>query len=227
METRSQGSKSSRLHTTWFAKPNGRRHNHFQENRRYLLDIALGAFAGVVLCVALAIGAFFYGRSRPRARLPISLSASQCARSRDVGEDHQKQRHPGRRGQCNPQLSLQRPVCVLGRPVDRPAQTTASEAVMPDDGSSDCAEGMTDCGAALPWRRPRNRHVTGNNEPARPWPGITMEDQRGGLFSKLSVCRSVFLKAAHRVRATACARKPPRPRRGGEVASVVSRPGSR
>ena len=52
-----------------------------QENRRYLLDIALGAFAGMALCVALTIGAYFYGRSETQSamvEIPSLLNAHEA-----------------------------------------------------------------------------------------------------------------------------------------------------
>jgi hypothetical protein len=52
-----------------------------QENRRYLLDIALGAFAAVALCAALTIGAYFYGRSQTQsamAEIPSLLNAHEA-----------------------------------------------------------------------------------------------------------------------------------------------------
>ena len=100
-----------------------------QENRRYLLDIALGAFAGVALCVALTIGAYFYGRSETQsgmAEIPTLLlnaheaeTWTRIIRNNDIQAVMDK---------CKPQLaSSGRYACWVGLWTDPPQQPQAKQ----------------------------------------------------------------------------------------------------
>ena len=118
------------MHTTWFAKPNGRRRSLLsQENRRYLLDIALGAFAGVALCVALTIGAYFYGRSETQsamAEIPsLLLNAHEAETWAKIIRNNNIQ---AVMDECKPQLaSSGRYACWVGLWTDPPKQPQAKQ----------------------------------------------------------------------------------------------------
>jgi hypothetical protein len=98
-----------------------------QENRRYLLDIALGAFAGVALCVALTIGAYFYGRSETQsamAEIPsLLLNAHEAETWAKIIRNNNIQTVLD---ECKPQLaSSGRYACWVGLWTDPPKQPQA------------------------------------------------------------------------------------------------------
>ena len=100
-----------------------------QENRRYLLDIALGAFAGVALCVALTIGAYFYGRSETQsamAGLPsLLLNAHEAETWAKIIRNNDIQ---AVLDECKPQLdSSGRSACWVGLWTDPPKQPQAKQ----------------------------------------------------------------------------------------------------
>lgn len=100
-----------------------------QENRRYLLDIALGAFAGVALCVALTIGAYFYGRSETQsamAEIPtLLLNAHEAETWAKVIRSNDIQ---AVMDECKPQLaSSGRYACWVGLWTDPPKQPQAKQ----------------------------------------------------------------------------------------------------
>jgi hypothetical protein len=100
-----------------------------QENRRYLLDIALGAFAGVALCVALTIGAYFYGRSETQseiAEIPsLLLNSHQAETWAKITRNNNIQ---AVMDECKPQLdSSGRYACWVGLWTDPPRQPQAKQ----------------------------------------------------------------------------------------------------
>jgi len=100
-----------------------------QENRRYLLDIALGAFAGVALCVALTIGAYFYGRSETQsgmAEIPtLLLNAHEAETWTRIIRNNDIQ---AVMDECKPQLaSSGRYACWVGLWTDPPQQPQAKQ----------------------------------------------------------------------------------------------------
>ena len=100
-----------------------------QENRRYLLDIALGAFAGVALCVALTIGGYFYGRSETQsamAQIPsLLLNAHEAETWAKIVRNNDIQ---AVMDECKPQLaSSGRYACWVGLWTDPPKQPQARQ----------------------------------------------------------------------------------------------------
>ena len=100
-----------------------------QENRRYLLDIALCAFAGVALCVALTLGAYFYGRSETQsavAGLPsLLLNAHEAETWANIIRNNNIQ---AVMDECKPQLdSSGRYACWVGLWTDPPKQPQAKQ----------------------------------------------------------------------------------------------------
>jgi hypothetical protein len=100
-----------------------------QENRRYLFDIALGAFAAVALCVVLIIGAYFYGRSETQsaiAEIPsLLLNAHEAETWAKIIRNNNIQ---AVMDQCNPQLaSSGRYACWVGLWTDPPKQPPAKQ----------------------------------------------------------------------------------------------------
>ena len=99
-----------------------------QENRRYLLDIALGAFAGVALCAALTIGAYFYGRSETQsamAEIPSLLNAHEAETWAKIIRNNNIQ---AVMDECKPQLdSSGRYACWVGLWTDPPKQPQAKQ----------------------------------------------------------------------------------------------------
>lgn len=99
-----------------------------QENRRYLLDIALGALAGVAVCVALIIGAYFYGRSQTQsvmAELPSLLNAHEAETWAKIIRNNNIQVVMD---ECKPQLdSSGRYACWVGLWTDPPKQPRAKQ----------------------------------------------------------------------------------------------------
>ena len=100
-----------------------------QENRRYLLDIALGAFAGVALCVALTIGAYFYGRSETQiamAEIPtLLLNAQEAETWTKIIRNNNIQ---AVMDECKPQLASNgRYACWVGLWTDPPKQPQAKQ----------------------------------------------------------------------------------------------------
>jgi hypothetical protein len=98
-----------------------------QENRRYLLNIALGAMAGVALCVALTIGASFYGRSETQgaiADMPsLLLNAHAVETWAKIIRNNNIQ---AVMDECKPQLdSSGRYACWIGLWTDAPNQPQA------------------------------------------------------------------------------------------------------
>ena len=100
-----------------------------QENRRYLLDIALGAFAGVALCVALTIGAYFYGRSETQDAMaeipPLLLNAHEAETWAKIIRNNDIQ---AVMNECKPQpASSGRYACWVGLWTDPPKQPQAKQ----------------------------------------------------------------------------------------------------
>jgi len=100
-----------------------------QENRRYLLDIALGAVAGVALCVALTGGAYFYGRSETQsamAEIPsLLLNAHEAETWATIIRNNNIQ---AVMDECKPQLaSGDRHACWVGLWTDPPKQPQAKQ----------------------------------------------------------------------------------------------------
>ena len=100
-----------------------------QENRRYLLDIALGAFAGVALCVALTLGAYFYGRSETQSALAglpsLLLNAHEAETWAKIIRNNNIQ---AVMDECKPQLdSSGRDACWVGLWTDPPKQPQARQ----------------------------------------------------------------------------------------------------
>ena len=99
-----------------------------QENRRYLLDIALGAFAGVALCAALTIGAYFYGRSETQsamAEIPSLLNAHEAETWAKIIRYNDIQ---AVMDECKPQPdSSGRYACWVGLWTDPPKQPQANQ----------------------------------------------------------------------------------------------------
>jgi hypothetical protein len=98
-----------------------------QENRRYLLDIALGAFAGVAFCVALTIGAYFYGRSETQSAMAgvptLLLNAHEAETWAKIVRNNNIQ---AAMDECKPQLdSSGRYACWVGLWTDPPKQPQA------------------------------------------------------------------------------------------------------
>jgi hypothetical protein len=100
-----------------------------QENRRYLLDIALGAFAGVTLCVALTIGAYFYGQSETQSAMAglssVLLNAHETETWAKIIRNNNIQ---AVMDECKPQLdSSGRHACWVGLWMDPPKQPQARQ----------------------------------------------------------------------------------------------------
>ena len=100
-----------------------------QENRRYLFHIALGALAGVALCVALTVGAYFYGRSKTQgaiADMPsLLLNAHQAETWAKIIRNNNIQ---AVMDECKPQLdSSGRNACWVGLWTDPPNQPHATQ----------------------------------------------------------------------------------------------------
>ena len=99
-----------------------------QENRRYLFHIALGALAGVALCVALTIGAYFFGRSQTQsvmAEIPSLLNAHEAKTWAKIIRNNNIQ---AVMDECKPQLdSTGRYACWVGLWTDPPKQPQAKQ----------------------------------------------------------------------------------------------------
>ena len=99
-----------------------------QENRRYLLDIALGAFTGVALCVALIIGAYFYGRSQTQSVMAEIQSLLNAHEAETWAKIIRNNNIEAVIDSCKPQLdSSGRYACWVGLWTDPPKQPQAKQ----------------------------------------------------------------------------------------------------
>ncbi len=99
-----------------------------RENRRYLLDIALGAFAGVALCIALTIGAYLYGRSQTQSAMAESPSVLNAREAETWAKIIRNNNIQAVMDNCKPQLdSSGRYACWVGLWTDPPKQPPAKQ----------------------------------------------------------------------------------------------------
>jgi hypothetical protein len=99
-----------------------------QENRRYLLDIALGAFAGVALCVALTLGAYFYGRSQTQSAISAIPSLLNAHEAETWAKIVRNNNIEAVMDECKPQLASNgRYACWVGLWTDPPKQPQAEQ----------------------------------------------------------------------------------------------------